>query len=132
MATFTDDEKEKIRSVLGFSTFYIKSDTRLETAITQLEATAQSAVTIVKANLVKIIDLDDKLDMVALASLSKKADETETNGLIATALLQKRGRAYIREIVIKLDFTGVFYDYYSGAQLNADVLTRHTSDRRGN
>jgi hypothetical protein len=112
MAAFTDPQKAAIRQYLGFSELFHDIDPRLEGQMIELGSRAPEAVARVQTNLLKLADIDARLDG-ALENLDlTTAEDIIFLGPEQLEALRNQGRMLIQQIAIAFELKPK-RDYYA-------------------
>jgi len=117
MSTFTDVQKDQIRTYMGMPLLFHKANTILENAISTIENADTATFNAVADTLVKLQAIDAKIDSnSALMLATQVMDEVIFDAIRADAGLRRVGRTYINRLSIHLSMD-VAADYYGPAKV---------------
>ena len=119
MGTFTDIQKDQIRTYMGMPLLFRRANSILENAMSTIENANDSNATFnaVAATLVLLQSIDAKIDSNAALMLATEVmDEVVFDAIRADAGLRRVGRTYINRLSIHLSMD-VASDYYGPAKV---------------
>lgn len=99
---FTEAERVKVRRYLGFSVVFNNSDPRLESAMTTVEAYADT-VTEVQSVLTKLASVETRLEELQTFMEAHEADDAKVDPARGLYVLRSEGRRYVRVLETVFD-----------------------------
>lgn len=119
MPTFTDVQRDQIRTYMGMPLLFRHANAILENAMSAIENAPDSGATFnaVAATLVLLQAVDTKIDQnSALGLATEVMDEVKYDAARNDLILRRIGRGYIKRLSIHLSMD-VATDYYSPANV---------------
>lgn len=117
MGTFTDVQKDQIRTYMGMPLLFHKANSILENAISTIENADTATFNAVANTLVLLQAIDTKIDQnSALGLATEVMDEVKFDAARNDLILRRIGRGYIKRLSIHLSMD-VATDYYSPANV---------------
>lgn len=107
---FSEADRVKIRSYLGYAQIFLQADPRLESAMTAVQSIADggtrpdnSAELYIKAIVVDLESVDTRLKSLHAPALATKADDVSLDVPRARAMLCAEGRRIVNRLSVQLD-----------------------------